>query len=54
MIELVKAAYGVEDLTPAKFKPESKRHGHRENKYKEVKLDLGAKEVLVYLYGDKK
>jgi hypothetical protein len=53
VIELVKAAYGVEDLTPAKFKPAVKRHEGRENAYKEAKLDLNTKEVLVYLYGDK-
>jgi hypothetical protein len=53
VIELVKAAYGVEDLTPAKFKPAIKRHEGRENNYKEVKLDLNAKEVVIYLYGDK-
>jgi hypothetical protein len=53
VIELVKAAYGVEDLTPAKFKPTVKRHEGRENPYKEVKLDLNTKEVLIYLYGDK-
>jgi hypothetical protein len=53
VIELVKAAYGVEDLTPAKFKPAIKKHEGRENNYKEVKLDLNAKEVVIYLYGDK-
>ncbi len=53
VIELVKAAYAVEDLTPAKFKPVIKKHEGRENSYKEVKLDLNTKEVLVYLYGDK-
>jgi hypothetical protein len=53
VIELVKAAYAVEDLTPAKFKPVIKRHEGRENNYREVKLDLNTKEVLIYLYGDK-
>ena len=53
VIELVKAAYGVEDLTPAKFKPVTKQHEGRPNNYKEVKLDLNAKEVVIYLYGDK-
>ena len=53
VIELVKTAYGVEDLTPAKFKSVSKKHEGRENIFKEVKLNLNAKEVLVYLYGDK-
>ena len=53
MIELVKAAYGVEDLTPAKFKPVIKKHEGRENTYKEAKFDLNTKEVLIYLYGEK-
>jgi hypothetical protein len=53
VIELVKAAYGADDLTPAKFKSVTKRHEGRENSYKEAKLDLTTKEVLIYLYGDK-
>ncbi len=51
VVDLVKAAYSVE-LTAAQLKPESKTHAHRENKYKTVKLDLGAKEVRVYVYGE--
>jgi hypothetical protein len=53
VIELLKTAYGVEDLTPSKFKATSKRHAGRENQYKEAKLNLNTKEVLVYLYGEK-
>ena len=53
VIELVKAAYGIEELAPSKFKSVSKKHAGRENSYKETKLNLNAKEVLVYLYGDK-
>jgi hypothetical protein len=53
VIELVKAAYGADDLTPTKFKAVSKKHDARENLYKEAKLDLATKEVLIYLYGDK-
>jgi hypothetical protein len=53
VIDVVKAAYAAEDLTPAKFKAVSKRHEARENNYKEAKLDLAAKEVLIYIYGDK-
>jgi hypothetical protein len=53
VIELVKAAYAVEDLTPTKFKNVIKKHEGRENSYKEVKLDLNTKEVLIYLYGEK-
>jgi hypothetical protein len=53
VIELVKTAYGVEDLTPSKFKAATRKHKGRENIYKEAKLDLNTKEVLIYLYGDK-
>jgi hypothetical protein len=53
VIELVKAAYAAEDLTPSKFKAVTKKHESRENTYKEAKLDLATKEVLIYLYGDK-
>jgi hypothetical protein len=53
VIELVKAGYGNEDLSPAKFKVVSKKHAGRENAYKEAKLNLNTKEVLIYLYGDK-
>lgn len=51
VIELVKAAYGVEDVTPSKFKGMIKKHEGRENSYKELKLDLTTKEVLIDLYG---
>jgi hypothetical protein len=53
VIELVKAVYAIEDLPPSKFKNVSKGHGGRDNPYKETKLNLGEKEVLIYLYGDK-
>jgi hypothetical protein len=53
VIEVLKVAYGVDDLEQAKFKPESKKHKGRENSYKVAKLDLADKEVQVYLYGDK-
>ena len=53
VIDLVKAAYGADELTPSKFKAVTKKHESRENMYKEAKLDLNAKEVLIYLYGDK-
>jgi len=51
VVELVKAAYPVE-LTTAQLKPETKTHANRENAYKGTKLDLGDKEVQVYIYGD--
>jgi len=51
VIDMVKTAYGTEDLTPSKFKVVSKKHAGRENSYKEAKLNLNTKEVLIYLYG---
>jgi hypothetical protein len=51
VIDMVKTAYGVEDLTPAKLKLVSKKHAGRENSYKEAKLNLNTKEVSIYLYG---
>jgi hypothetical protein len=53
VIDVLKVAYGIDDLEPAKFKAETKRHKGRENSYKVAKLDLPPKEVQVYLYGDK-
>ena len=50
---MVKTAYGIEELTPSKFKSVSKKHAGRENSYKEAKLNLNTKEVSIYLYGDK-
>ena len=51
MIELVKTAYGIENLP--KFQDVSKRHKGRENRYKEVELNLKDKKITIYLYGDK-
>jgi hypothetical protein len=53
VIEVLKVAYGIDDLEPGKFKPETKRHKGRENSFKATKLDVATKEVQVYLYGDK-
>ena len=53
VIEVVKAAYAADDLTPAKFKATSKKHGGRENSYREASLDLATKQVMIYIYGDK-
>jgi hypothetical protein len=49
--ELVKTATGTE-LSPSEFKPESHTHAGRENVYKTRKLDLGTKEVDVYVLED--
>jgi hypothetical protein len=54
VIEVLKLAYGVDDLEPAKFRPETKSHKGRENSYKFTKLDLATKEVQIYLYGPDK
>ena len=51
VIELVKAAYGVDDLTPAKFKPMTKKHGGERTVTKSTNSNLDTKEVLIYLYG---
>jgi hypothetical protein len=53
VIEVLKVAYGIDDLEVANFKPETKSHKGRENSYKVAKLDRTTKEVQVYLYGDK-
>ena len=53
VIDVLKVAYGIDDLEPAKFKAETKRHKARKNDYKVAKLDLATKEVQVYIYGDK-
>jgi hypothetical protein len=51
VIQLVKSAYGVE-LTTGQLKSESKTHGRIDNTYRAAKLDLGEKEVEVYIQGD--
>ena len=50
MLELVKAAYNV-DPVPA-LKPEVKTHANRSNTYKSTKLELEAKEVQIFIYGE--
>jgi hypothetical protein len=50
VIELVKAAYGIE-LTTAQLKPETKSHLNRDNEFRGAKLEVGDKEVQVYIYG---
>jgi hypothetical protein len=51
VLDLVKAAYGVE-LTAGQLKEETKSHLSRDNKFKGTKLEVGDKEVQVYVYGD--
>ena len=52
VIEIIKSVYGA-DLEANKFKPDFKKHGTRENDFKATTLDLTAKEVQIYFYGDK-
>jgi hypothetical protein len=52
VIELVKSVYGVE-LERAKFKPDVKEHDNKKNAFSATTLDLAAKEVQIFLYGDK-
>jgi hypothetical protein len=52
VIDLIKSVYGV-DLEANKFKPDVKKHGNRSNPFHVTTLDLNAKEVQVYLYGEK-
>jgi hypothetical protein len=51
VLDLLKNVYGT-DLDASKLKPDSKSHGRRTNSYKTVTLDLTAKEVKIYLFGD--
>ena len=51
--ELIKTVYGV-DLEPGQLKPETKKHGARTNTYKGTTINLTAKKVQVYFYGDEK
>jgi len=53
VLELVKTVYGV-DVEPANLKPESHSHGNRSNTYKGTLVNLTAKRVQVYFYGDEK
>jgi hypothetical protein len=47
--DLVKAAYNIE-LAPGEFKPESFGHGNRDNAYKIRRLEVGMKQVEIYVY----
>ncbi len=49
VVDLIKNVYGAEQLDLSKFKPETKR----DNTFKYNLLDLTAKYVQIYLYGDK-
>jgi hypothetical protein len=53
VLELVKTVYGV-DVEPGQLKAESKSHGNRSNTYKGAIVNLSAKRVQLYFYGDEK
>ena len=50
MLELVKTAYNVDPIPP--LKAEVKAHANRSNTYKSTKLELEAKEVQIFIYGE--
>jgi hypothetical protein len=52
VLEVVKSAYGVE-VAPTQLKSDTKKRKGRANTYRIIKQDLGAKEVQVYIYGNK-
>jgi hypothetical protein len=52
VLEVIKNAYAAE-VAAGELKPETKAHEGRKNNYKFKKLDLAAKEVQLYIYGNK-
>ena len=52
MLDCIKNTYGA-DIEAAKLKSESKTHGGKTNTFKTLSLDLTAKEIKVYLIGEK-
>jgi len=53
VLELVKTVYGV-DVETAQLKADSHTHGNRTNNYKATTINLTAKRVQLYFYGDEK
>jgi hypothetical protein len=53
VLELVKTVYGV-DVEPGQLKAESHSHGNRTNAYRGTTVNLTAKRVQIYFYGDEK
>jgi hypothetical protein len=51
VFDLLKNVYGT-DFDTSKLKTEPKSHGRKTNTFKAMTLDLTAKEVKVYLFGD--
>jgi hypothetical protein len=52
VLDCIKNTYGT-DIESAKLKPESKSHGGKTNNFKTLSLDLTAKEIKVYVIGEK-
>jgi hypothetical protein len=52
VVELLRNVYGA-NLDVSELKTETKSHGNRTNAFRTKSLDLTAKEVQLYLYGDK-
>src|SRR5262245_41122730 len=52
VLELLKNAYGAE-FEKSRLKTEEKSHGGRTNSFKSLTLDLTAKEIKVFVFGDK-
>jgi len=52
VLDFLKNVYGT-DFDTSKLKPETKSHGGKSNSFKTMTLDLKAKQVKVYLFGDK-
>jgi hypothetical protein len=53
VLELVKSVYGA-DVEPGQLKADSHSHGNRTNTFKAKTVDLTAKKVQIYFYGDEK
>jgi hypothetical protein len=52
VLDLLKNAYGA-DFEKSRLKTDDKSHGGRTNSFKTLTLDLTAKEIKVFLFGDK-
>ncbi len=53
VLELVKSVYGVE-VEPGQLKAEPHSHANRTNSFKAKSVNLTAKKVQIYFYGDEK
>lgn len=53
VLDLVKSVYGA-DVEPGQLKAETHQHGNRPNTFKAHTVNLTAKKVQIYFYGDEK